>query len=257
MASDKEYDPWHFNTGLAESYRGKVLQGYFTFDSEYQDGSAVLLKLDILTDDPELGEGGKVTEQYPVGKDWEPKENGLKVAHNSGKVKNLNKNGGVATLCQAAVEAGAGETLQKRGGTDGPLRSDIWTGLEFDWELKEFSGTFSGEKSTWTRMLPVKFLGEKGEGGGAATTPAAQQETAPTPQEGTSERVTSAGPAAATNGMSPVLKAKLTALAKEAASHDAFMEAAFGVDGVMGNNEVEQMVAQDGEGSIYANAKAG
>lgn len=251
--AEEVYDPWHFTTGFAEKYRGKVLDSYFTFDSEYQDGTALLLKLEILTDDVEIGEGGKITEQYPVGKDWEPKEQGARAAHNSGKPKNLNKNGGVATLCAAAVEAGAGETLQERGGADGPLNAGIWKGLEFDFERKEFSGTFSGEKSTWARMLPVKFHGSNG-----ATAPAATPAAAAAAADDSVSRVSSGGTAAAASGggVSPVMRAKLINIAKEAATHDAFMEAAFGVDGVMGVAEVEQAVAEDGAGSIWATAKA-
>lgn len=247
----QEFNPWHFTTGFAEAYRGKVLDSYFTFDSEYQDGSALLLKLEILTDDPEIGEGGKITEQYPVGKDWEPKDKGAKAAHNSGKPKNLNKNGGVAQLCQAAVEAGAGETLQERGGSDGPLNAGIWKGLEFDFERKEYSGTFGGEKQTWARMLPVKYHGQNANGSAPAS-------AAPAAADDSVSRVSSGGaaPAAESGGVSPILRAKLLNLAKEAVSHDAFMEAAFGIDGVMGNSEVEQAVAQDGEGSIWAAAKA-
>lgn len=255
--ADKEYDPWHFTTGFAEAYRGKVLDSYFTFDSEYQDGTALLLKLEILTDDPEIGESGKITEQYPVGKDWEPKDKGLRAAHNSGKAKNLNKNGGVAQLCQAAVEAGAGETLQQRGGAEGPLNAGIWKGLDFDFERKEYSGTFGGEKQTWARMLPVKYHGETGSAPVPAQAPTQAAPPASVPVDESVSRIVSGGtPAAVNGGVSPILRAKLINLAKEAQTHDQFMEVAFGVDGVMGNNEVEQAVADDGAGSIWATAKS-
>lgn len=225
--ADEEFDPWVLSSGLAEKYTGTVKDATFGFKADYQDGTRLLFMVDIQTDDSEIGDNGLVTEQYPVGDGWDVTEKGLKCKREDGKRKGFNKNSGYGQLVAAAVEAGAGGTLKERGGADGPMRADIWNGLTFDFERKEFKGNFDGQDRTWARMLPVKMID-----GGKAT---AADSGSAKPTEKAAEAPTDTTPSTNGNGakggdygLDAGLLAKIKMRAKKANTHDEFIELCFG-----------------------------
>ena len=225
-----EFDAYSFTDGLVTEYQGKITDAYFTYDDSYNDGESLLLKLEIQTDNPELGDGGAVIEQYPVGKGWETTDKGKSASREDGKPRALNRNSGVAVLVTSAIEAGAASELKSRGI---PTEAAIWPGLEFTFARKEFTFKVDGEERSYGRMLITEYHGQ-GIGGKTADKPAAADKPA--------------GP------IPPKVKIALKKLAMECDTHDDFIERAFvEIDGVDGDAVVEAAV-MDADG-LYLEAR--
>jgi hypothetical protein len=230
-----EFDAYTFTDGLVTEYQGKITDAYFTYDDSYNDGESLLLKLEIQTDNPELGDGGAVIEQYPVGKGWETTDKGKTATREDGKPRALNRNSGVAVLVTSALEAGAGDELKSRGI---PTEAAIWPGLEFTFARKEFTFKVDGEERSYGRMLVTEYHG--GAAGAKAEKPA---------KAAKSDESAVAGP------IPPKVKIALKKLAVECDTHDEFIERAFvEIDGVDGDSVVEAAV-MDADG-LYADARS-
>lgn len=258
--ADEEFDAWQFSTGLPEKVRAKITDSYFTFDADYNDGQTLLLKLEIQSDDTEIGTNGADTFQYPCGPGWEPADKGARAKREDGTKKAFHVNSGVAVLCAGAVEAGAAEVLKSRGT---PLDAGIWKGLEFTFHRKgfTFSNRENNEKVEYSRMVPVEFHGG-GEGGKkaagstkkAASKPAAASKAEPEGE--VDESTTTTGEGEGAGGLTEPQRVKLKILAKKSDTHNDFMEAAFEqYPDLMGNAEAEEAIADDGEGSIWQQAQ--
>ena len=252
MADDSNYDPYEFSQGLPDKFGGLIEEAYVAYNPEYQDGKVALLHLTLMTDDPEVGEGGRTTQLYTLGKGWEPDEGGKSARHESGKKRKLNANSGVALLTGAALEIGV--NLRDRGL---PWEAKTWQGLDFEWERKAFSfKNDKGEDQSYQRLLPVALRGQSPTTAGSAPAPsqASSPATSPTP---------SPEPQATTNGsaIDGMTKVALIKLAKEVkasgGTHDNFMERAFTDDSTkagVGNQAWESAVMDTSETSIYAQA---
>lgn len=215
-----EFDPFSPETGLIDDFDFTITSAYFTTDSAYNDGETLLLKLEGQTDNPETPE---TTLQYSCGNGWEAEDNGKKAVREDGKRRRFNQQSGIWKLVEAALNCGAEEALRKRGT---PMEASMWVGLRFHIKRVEQG---EGQYKT-TRPLPVQFLGEVGEGSASAPAPAAAATATPT-----SNGV----------GLSKVLEVKLKKLAKESATHEDFIVAAFELDGVDGNADAERAVVDE------------
>jgi len=227
------FDAYSFTDGLVTEYQGKITDAYFTYDDSYNDGESLLLKLEIQTDNSELGDGGAVIEQYPVGKGWETTDKGKTASREDGKPRALNKNSGVAVLVTSAIEAGAAAELKSRGI---PTDSAIWPGLEFTFARKEFTFKVDGEERSYGRMLITEY---HGQGIGA--------KTAVTETPGTAGKPS--GP------INPKVKIALKKLALECDTHDEFIERAFVEVGGVDGDLVHEAAVMDANG-IYAEARS-
>lgn len=224
MAND-EFDPFTPETGLIDDFDFTVDSSWFTTDAAYNDGETLLLKLNGPTDNPENPE---VTLQYSCGNGWEASDGGKVAVREDGKKRRFNQSSGIWKLVEAAMNAGAGDVLRGRGT---PMEASMWSGLKFHMKRIEQG---EGQYKT-TRPLPVSFLGVVGEGSGqapAASGPASAPAAAP-------------GPTTNGSGMSKVLEVKLKKLAKESATHEDFIVAAFDLDGVDGNADAERAVVDE------------
>jgi hypothetical protein len=220
---DDEFDPFTPETGLIDDFDATVTSAFFTTDAAYNDGETLLLKLECETDNPESPE---TVLQYSCGNGWEAADNGKRAVREDGKRRRFNQQSGIWKLVKAAMDAGAGDALRTRGT---PMEASMWVGLKFHIKRVEMG---EGQYKT-TRPLPVQFLGEAGEG--STTAPAASSAPAATM------------PATNTNGagMSKVLEAKLKKLARDSATHEDFIVAAFDLDGVNGNADAERAVVDE------------
>lgn len=247
MPADKEFDPWKLDTGLPTEFQGTVKEYFFTTDSDYNDGNTLLLKLEVQTDDPSIGDNGVTTLQFTCGDGWEAKDKGAKAAREDGKKKSFNENSGVGLLVKAAIEAGAGDVLRSRGKDTGPMAAGIWAGLTFEWERKEFTYKFDDGPRTTYRMLPVKFVGESGGKSPAKEAPEAEGDETPTD---------SAAESSNGSGLDAAMRAKLTARAKKAETHDQFIELCFDELDVAGNAELEAIVMDASDSGLFATANS-
>jgi len=219
-----EFDPFTPETGLIDDFDFTVDSSWFTTDASYNDGETLLLKLSGPTDNPENPE---VTLQYSCGNGWEASDGGKVAVREDGKKRRFNQSSGIWKLVEAAMEAGAGDVLRKRGT---PMEASMWAGLKFHMKRVEQG---EGQYKT-TRPLPVSFLGVAGEGS-TGSAPASQAPAA-----------TPSAPAATNgSGLSKVLEVKLKKLARESASHEDFIAAAFDLDGVDGNADAERAVVDE------------
>jgi hypothetical protein len=219
---DDTFDPFSPETGLIDDFDFTVDSAWFTTDAAYNNGETLLLKLNGPTDNPDQPE---TTLQYSCGSGWEAEDNGKRAVREDGKRRRFNQSSGIWKLVDAAMNAGAGDALRSRGT---PMEASMWVGLRFHMKRVEQG---EGDFKT-TRPLPVSFLGTVGEGSAAAAPAAASSTPAPT---------------AAANGagLSKVLEIKLKKLAKEAATHEDFIVAAFELDGVDGNADAERAVVDE------------
>lgn len=219
------FDPFTAETGLIDDFDFTVESAYFTTDAAYNDGETLLLKLEGSTDNPEAPE---TTLQYSCGAGWEAADGGKRAVREDGKKRRFNQQSGIWKLVDAAMEAGATDVLKARGT---PMEASMWDGLRFHIKRVEMG---EGQYKT-TRPLPVAFLGVVGEGQASAPSGAAPA-GAPAP-----------APAASTNGagMGKVLEVKLKKLARDCATHEDFIVAAFDLDGVDGNAEAERAVVDE------------
>jgi len=240
-----EFDPWATSTGLLESYTGKIVDAIFAFDPSYNNGQALLLKLDINTGDAEIGEGGIVSEQYSVGKGWDTQDGGKSTFHESNQARNFNVNSGVGLLLESIRDAGGMPALQAKGTL--PTEASTWVGGTYSFERKEFSfKTSEGKDQEYARKLVTSVLPE----GAAQDAPA----PAPAPASAPAGASPSTSAPAATPAHEPGsghdvpvgVKCKLKTLAVNSPTHEAFVEAAFTGDyGVIDNPALEAAVADE------------
>lgn len=217
-----EFDPFTPETGLIDDFDFTIASAYFTTDSAYNDGETLLLKLEGDTDNTDIPE---TTLQYSCGNGWEAGDGGKVAVREDGKRRRFNQQSGIWKLVEAAISCGAEDALRKRGT---PMEASMWVGLKFHVKRVEQG---EGQFKT-TRPLPVEFLGEVGEGQAA---PAATAQPA------------ASAPASTSNGagLSKVLEAKLKKLARDSATHEDFIVAAFELDGVDGNADAERAVVDE------------
>lgn len=251
--ADDNYDPYEWSQGLPDKFGGVIEEAYVAYNPEYQDGKVALLHLTVMTDDPEVGEAGRTTNLYTLGKGWEPAEGGKSAVHESGKKRKLNANAGVALLTQAALDIGV--NLRERGL---PWESKTWTGLDFEWERKEFSfKNDEGKDQTYGRLLPVALRGQAPTGGASSSGPA----QAPAPSAAPTAPATPEPTATGNGSLGGMEKVQLIKLAQSikagGGTHDQFMEQAFTADatkGGVGNPAWEQAVMDASPTSIFAQA---
>jgi len=222
------FDPWATTSGMLDGYTGTIVDAQFGFKPDYQNGTRLLLMIDVNTGDPEIGEGGIVSEQYPVGEKWDTNDGGQTAVHESGQEKNFNNSSGVGLLLNSIIDAGGLPTLQGTGLL--PHQAKCWVGGTYVFERKEFSGKFDGKESKWNRMLVTDLSTQPAAtpAQAAAPAPAAAPVATPAATPTPAAAAPAQAPAAAGEHAVPVVvKAKLKSIALASDTHDAFIEAAF------------------------------
>lgn len=258
-----ERDPFHFSSGLADDIDVTLGEGVFRTDASYNNGQTLLLALDWECDDPEISTESPLL--YPCGSGWEAYERGLKARSEDGNERrSFNNSTSLAHFVKAAFDAGAEDVIRDRAGSDGAKRADIWKGLRFHMERKEYGkGQYRSEK-----LVPTKYLGAgeddpgKSLSGSGTITPAHQ---APVPSEGGAKRADpppadapASGGGGGAGGLSTKLRVKLRDAAKkvkgEGGDHDAFVELAYTIDGTGNNPAADEAIMDEGEESIWGMA---
>lgn len=232
-------ESWETETGLLDDYVGTITRSWFATDARYQDGNVILLHWEIATTDPDHPE---VTEKFPVGSGWDSADGGATVAHEKGRQK-FNVQSIYGKIVDRVTKADGVlhdvfPVMKQRGR---PTQANIWEGLTFRFKREEFN--YGGEIGTRSRVMPVAFQGE----GAQAPIPGATAAAAP---------AAAPAPAAAAVEVDPVAEARLRAAAKEAGSHQAFLDAALEIDGVATNDALMASLVDDTSAGFYATARA-
>lgn len=235
-------EAWETESGLLEQYTGTITRSWFATDARYNDGNTMMLHWEIATNDPEIPE---VTEKFPIGGGWDSSDGGATVVHEKGKQK-FNNSSIYGKIVKRVNDADGVlhdvlPVLKQRGR---PTNASIWDGLTFEFKREEFD--YGGDIGKKARVMPQKFLGENAQAPLAvaeapAAAPAAPAAAAPV-----------AAPAATAVEVDPVVAAKLRQAAKNSPTHQAFLDAAMEIDGVVTNEALLSSVVDDGASGFYA-----
>lgn len=263
-----EFDPFQLSTGLPDQLDVVVEEAWFEFDPQYNDGQTLVFKMNVAATDEEFGEGGKGVLMYPCGAGWSAEDRGGKAVRDDGNErKGFNNGSGYGLFIDAALSCEGAEKVLRAEGRGDPRKAAMWNGLSFHLDRKERD--YGGDIGKRSRLLPTKFNGEGG-GGAKATGPAkkagpvakaapgAVKSTGPVKKAGPTQAPVEELPADEDAfGPGDALYDTLYQLALAAPDHDTFMEQAFSsVEGVNGNEPVEQAVMDAGPESMWAKAVA-
>jgi hypothetical protein len=218
----------------------------FGYDADYQNGTQLLAKVLILTDDGDVrdkdGTPGQTTVLYSCGKGWEA--DGPKGEHavleDPTKKKQFKSSSKMGLLQNAALDSGARDVMRERGM---PWDAATWVGLNFHWQRK--SHDYGGEIGKKDTLLPSKFLGvEGGKGAGAKSSSGGSS-------SGT--KVKAGGESAKLGARA---RAQLLTFAADFTDREEFVAAALERDDVKGNDAAEEAVMASGDGSIWAESRS-
>jgi hypothetical protein len=268
MAND-DYDPFHFHSGLPEDFDGLIDDAYFMYDPEYNSGQTLLLKLEVKCEDVEVQEMLKRPLQYSVGGGFSPIEGGAAIERDDGAKKGFHQNSAIANLLTAMLADDAGSKAIRGPGRGNPMRAEMYIGTIWHWDRVTFK--YGGEIGDKDRLMPNKFIGMKGAVGATtgATTPAkapgatkaapakaAAKKAAAPAQAAQAKREPEPTPEPGTPAVDEGSEAwnQLWDLAMAADDHGKFVEAAFELEGVADDEGVQQIILDDGEGSLWGKA---
>lgn len=190
-------------TGLPDDIDFTIAKAEFGYDAQYLDGEQILLIIEATQTNEE---GDAYRNFYSLGKAgaWETLDHGKTVVSQTDPpAEGFNKQCSYWKFIEAAL--GTGAPVTDRGTPD---NAGIWEGLTFHMNRVEVDRPGLGEGKQ-TLLLPTAFVGASGKAEASAPVDSGQAE-AP-----------SNGGGATTN----ILEVKIKALAKNADSHDSFIEA--------------------------------
>lgn len=195
-------------TGLPDDIDFTIDKAEFGYDAGYKDGEQILF---MITSREVNDEGENYHSFYSLGAAgaWETLDHGKTVvSQSSPPAKGFNKQSLYFKFFDAAARAAAegGVNLAERGTPD---KAEIFAGLTF--HMNRVDVDYGGEIGVRQVLLPTALVGDSGK----AETPAAAAPVA------AAEPAQTGGDGATTN---KVLEAKLVHEAKQAESHDTFIE---------------------------------
>lgn len=242
-------NPWHGISGLADDFDATVSSVEFCYDSEYGDGKVAIARIQL------DGDGGEEeTLKLSLGKGWEPGSKGRSAQREDGSdPKPFYKTSAYGRFILKACEAGAEETLIERGM---PWEAAPLEGLRFHFMREEYTPvqwTDEEGKEKPTRLMPDNFLGgEEEKPKKAAPAKKAPAKAAPKKDDADDDEGDAGGDAGA--DLPVKVKVKLKNLAKQADSHDEFVELAYSeIDDA---EEYESIIMDDSETGFFETARA-
>lgn len=268
-----EYDPFATSTGLPDKIDVEILESWFEFDPQYQDGQQLLIKFNVRSNDEEWGEAGLGTLMYSTGAGWSAEERGAVAVRDDGNTtKGFNNSSAYALFFRDALDCDGAENVLRSENRGDPRRAAMWVGTS--WHLDRKEKDYGGTIGKISRLLPTSFLGENGLNGAGPAKATGAVKKAPTPTKAAAPTAKGPGPAKAAG---PVKKAAATttatetvefaeghplwdtlwSVAWEAADHESFVETAFStIAGVAGDKAVEDGVMASDDGSLWGKVVA-
>lgn len=158
MAHD-EFDPFATSTGLADDLDITIRNFRFGLDPGYtNDDEMVLVGIcDFATDDPDVGTGGVIENQYiTIGKGWEAVDGGKKVQREDGRPKGFNNSTYMGAIIDACMSIDPDKMRGRFEQTKlSPMDAGYWEGLTLHVEQTEYKAF----DKTRTRLLPTEVKG--------------------------------------------------------------------------------------------------
>lgn len=230
-------DEWTLGTGLALA-GGDWTVAACSFGFNAKLGADALCANFVFTDPS--GESEDQQQSFSVGKGWEAVDGGEALVREDGQRGKIGKTTNYGRLVNSAMDA------TKAAGVAMPFASPRlaagWVGTS--WTLGTVSYTTQFKDEEAKERSAFVFTAYKGAGATATAVKAPGGKAAPKAPSATD--------------IDADLLAALHALAvTHAADHDAFVEAAYEIDGVDGVKHVEKAILKSAAGSIWASGAAG
>lgn len=235
-------------TGLIGNVDVTFTDAEFTNRLDAFDPTKLELHLTALIDGDD---GGEQVLFLGCGDGWEAAEKGRKAVREDGKERNFHGNTKAGELMKSVValmsdDKALDKELRNRlaDHPTGFREANYWVGLKF--HLDRVTRKGGGDIGDFDVLVASAFNGVAG-GGKAA------------PAKGATKKAPAkaASKAAESTGLTDAIRKQLDDIADASADHDSFMEAAFaGVAEASTDDAVKAAVADDGEGSIWADAVA-
>lgn len=244
-------DLFHYDTGLPEG-PGVMTNCRFTRDPAVNEGQTLLLKADILFDDPDTGE---YDARWKCGEKFESNDDGATAERIDGQDKLFHQNTGVARLGISMLACeGAEEVIRERYAERGltPKHAAYYEGLKFNFVNIPYSGTINGEKAEWTVLEVDEFLGVVEDKPKAASKPAGAAKKA----GGATKKAAAAkaDEADAVDAVDDASRARVYEIAYEAADEESYVEAALAEFADSMTPALQAMIEDVGPGSVWAEA---
>ena len=159
MAHSDEFDPFHTTTGLADDLDITIRNFRFGLDPGYTNDDEMVLTgiCDFATDDPDVGNGGVIENQFvTIGKGWEAIDGGKAVQREDGRPKGFNNSTYLGAIIDACLALDEGKMRSRMETTKlTPMDAGYWEGLTLHMEQTEYSAF----NKTRTRLLPTEVKG--------------------------------------------------------------------------------------------------
>lgn len=276
--SDDTFDPFKGSSGLADDIDVTFTEVRFVRDPSYTDSDGEMMPVfavDFVTDDPDVGEGGTIENQFlSIGKGWEIADGGAKVVRPEGKKGGFNNSTYLQTVINTIMGLEGGEKLlrgryEETGLT--PQEAGFWEGLRCHMEQTEYTvGGFGGQEAkVRTRLMPTEVYGwDNAAPKPAKAAPAkkAAAKKAPAKKAAAAKVVEVEEPAEPEVELTPYQTARaaageeivaaIRAIADECEDTDTFMERCYAeIDGIDDSAEIQLLVDDvESEESIWAEA---
>ncbi len=241
------FDPLKLESGLIDNADVTITDAIFTRRPDSFDAGASLeLHLTLLVDGDD---GGEQVQYLRVGDGWDSTD-GATAFREDGKDKNFHANSKVGELFKGLVSVMADDKVADKAIRErvaafplGPRDTAFWKGLKVHVDSEVRKG--SGDIPDYNVLVVTGFNGIAGGSAGKA-------------KAATKKAAAKAAPKASDDGgLTPAIRKALDEIADASADHDSFMEAAFaGVAEASTDTDVKQAIADNGAGSIWADAVA-
>lgn len=249
------YDPFQVETGLLGNVDVTFTDAEFTNRLDSFAPEKLELHLTMLV---EGDDGGEQVQYLGCGDGWEAADKGQRAVREDGLERNFHANTKAGELMGSIVklmgeDAKLDKELRARLASHptGFREAGFWKGLKFHIERAERKG--GGEVKDYAVLVATAYLGTTGGGAaGGKAAGAAKKATG-----ATKKAAAKAGAGEAEGGVTAAIRKQLDDIADASGDHDSFMEAAFAqVPEASSDDVVKAAVADDGEGSIWADAVA-
>lgn len=216
-----DHDPWAGTSGLRDDFDGTITSAKFIFDSEYFNGNALLMTMEVTPDDGGEPEILKLS----VGTGWDQDSKGAAAKReDNSDPKGFNKNCNYQRFIASALETDFAPELRK----GVPWDATIWEGQNFHFNRIEFPAFDANSKAPEV-TCPTVYNGASESSGKKAAKPAAAKSAGPSAAEKAKAKAAAAKAKAAGDdaGDEDPNVTILKQLAADSSSHDEFIEKAY------------------------------
>jgi len=250
---EKQFDPWETSSGLPDDFDFYITRAEFGYIPEYTDnaGEPQLLLL-LYGESPDVELDRPIP--YSVGKGWQPVKGGKEVVHEDGKKLFVSTSMYGRFIERVVKELGV--DMRSRGL---PQDATVWEGLGFHMKREkiEYPGLMSDRGGATERLMPTKFLGEKGKKTKGKSRAETKEPASKEAKEAASEPEEKKEAAAGESGGPPKkLIKKLEILARKTDDYNEFTDKAMDDEEVMQYDNLVDDIIDDSEDGFWARARA-